>query len=328
MLVLLHACLASRRLTPSKAAMSMIILAPILGGACGPAIAGAIAETLGWRKVLWMTIILATICELVFLTCLRETYSVTILRRRVARLQGETGNFSLRSALEVGNPEADEKGSKKVWDSVLRPFVVFSSSNVLQAISLFGSVMFTYFYIMSTTLPDVLSGIYGLSPALTGSSFIVFSMCCSIPYQFPVLTLHRHWFKPRHNYLQPPARQDLYSPTRQYPFRPRPARIPPPTSNLRRHHPSPLGSLLWLGSTTPLALTSHPASSWCPRLHHDVHVSPDPVIRRRCFWDIFGKCTYSSHRHEMSYEHLSPIVCGALGTSAGMGRCVYRALRD
>jgi MFS family permease len=158
--------------------MSMMILAPILGGAIGPAIAGAITETIGWRNVLWMSIILATTSEVIFLTCLRETYSVTILSRRVARVREETGDMSLRSAIDISNdnPETDEKGSRRVWDAVLRPFVVFFDSHVLQAISLFGSVMFTYFYIMSTTLPDILSGIYGLSPALTGTSFIIFSM--------------------------------------------------------------------------------------------------------------------------------------------------------
>jgi MFS family permease len=157
--------------------MSMMIMAPILGGAIGPAIAGAITETIGWRNVLWMSVTLATTSELIFLTCLRETYSVTILSRRVASLRKETGDISLRSAIDVSNdnPESGELGSKKIRDAVLRPFVVFFDSHVLQAISLFGSVMFTYFYIMSTTLPDILSGIYGLSPALTGTSFIIFS---------------------------------------------------------------------------------------------------------------------------------------------------------
>ncbi|OAP63801.1 hypothetical protein AYL99_03028 [Fonsecaea erecta] len=157
-------------------AMSFIMLAPLLGGAIGPAIAGAIAETLGWRQVLWVGVTLASACEIAFLTCFRETYKVTILNRRVARLRKETGNLALRTAVDVDDAEANVKGSTKLWDSVLRPFVVFFDSGVLQAMSLFGSLVFTYFYVMSTTLPDILEGIYGLSPALTGSMFITFSV--------------------------------------------------------------------------------------------------------------------------------------------------------
>ncbi|KIX99028.1 uncharacterized protein Z520_05489 [Fonsecaea multimorphosa CBS 102226] len=157
-------------------AMSFIMLAPLLGGAIGPAIAGAIAETLGWRQVLWVGVALASACEVAFLTCFRETYKVAILNRRVARLRKETGNLALRTAVDVDDAEADVKRTTKLWDSVLRPFVVFFDSGVLQAMSLFGSLVFTYFYVMSTTLPDILEGIYGLSPALTGFTFISFSV--------------------------------------------------------------------------------------------------------------------------------------------------------
>ena len=166
-------------------ALSAIMVAPLLGGAIGPAIAGVIAESLGWRWVLWIAIILATACEIVFLTCFRETYSVAILNRRVAQLKKETGNTALRTAIDVDNPEAENKGPKKLLNSILRPFVVFFDSGVLQAMSFFGSLEFAYFYIMSTTLPDILGGIYGLSPARVGAAFVVFSMF--LDARFPLL---------------------------------------------------------------------------------------------------------------------------------------------
>lgn len=151
--------------------MSIVMLAPLIGGAAGPAIAGAIAENLGWRQVLWMSVILASVCELAFLTCFRETYKVAILKRRASHLRKETGNSSLRTVFD----SSDEKSSEKFRDSIMRPIVVFFGSGVLQIMSLFGSLVFSYFYVMSTTLPDILQGIYGLSPALTGSAFVCFS---------------------------------------------------------------------------------------------------------------------------------------------------------
>ncbi|KAJ9637500.1 hypothetical protein H2204_004649, partial [Knufia peltigerae] len=150
-------------------AMSSIMLAPLIGGATGPAIAGAIAQSLGWRQVLWMSVILAGVAEVLFLTCFRETYKVTILRRKAARRRRETGNPNLRAAFDVG-----EKNNKdgRFWGSIVRPLVVFADSSVLQMLSVYGSLTFSYFYIMSTTLPDILQDIYHLSPALTGSSFV------------------------------------------------------------------------------------------------------------------------------------------------------------
>ena len=152
-------------------AMSLIMLAPLTGGAIGPAISGAIAQDLGWRNVLLMSAVLAGFAEILFLICFRETYKVAILRRRVAKLKKETGIASLRTAFDA----KDEGSSNKFRDSIMRPLLVYLDSGVLQVISLFGSLLFTYFYILTTTLPDVLIGIYGLSTAMTGVAFISFS---------------------------------------------------------------------------------------------------------------------------------------------------------
>lgn len=177
-------------------AMSLIMLAPLTGGAIGPAISGAIAQDLGWRKVLLMSAILAGFAEILFLIFFRETYKVAILRRRVGKLRKETGIVSLRTAFDA----KDEGSSNKFRDSIMRPLLVYSDSSVLQAISIFGSLLFTYFYILTTTLPDILMGVYGLSTALTGVAFISFSKLASpaLLVIFCCLPLTRSRFILRH----------------------------------------------------------------------------------------------------------------------------------
>jgi MFS family permease len=155
------------------AAVSLIMLAPLLGGAIGPAVAGAVAQTLGWRQVVWVSVALAGSCEVLFLVGFRETYKVRILQRRW------NGERDVR---------VDPDASRRFWNSILRPAVVFLDSAVLQALSLYGALVFSYFYVMTTTLPDILQQGYGLSPALTGSSFIAFSesptyLTCALPAQ-------------------------------------------------------------------------------------------------------------------------------------------------
>lgn len=176
-------------------AMSLIMLAPLLGGAIGPAIAGAVAESMGWRQVLWMSVILATACEIVFLCFFGETYKVTILRRRAERLRKETGNPELKTIFDIDTDQ--ENWVRRFVTSITRPFRVFFGSGVLMAISLCGGLTFTYYYILSTTLPDVLQGVYNLSPALTGLAFISFSIGSTISVIICNLTLDAIYIKLR-----------------------------------------------------------------------------------------------------------------------------------
>lgn len=156
--------------------MSSVMLAPLIGGAVGPAISGAITESLSWRWALWIAAILAGTCEALLLIFFKETYKVPILRKRAQKL-------SLK--------EGSEKKSGELIESIVRPFIVFGSSGVLMALSLFGSVVFSHFYNLSTTLPSVLEEIYGLSPALTGISLIFFSIGSAASVALCNLTLDR-----------------------------------------------------------------------------------------------------------------------------------------
>lgn len=154
-------------------AMSLIMLAPLIGGAVGPAISGAVAQTVGWRQVLWLAAGLAAACELLFLTCFRETYVPVLRRRRAAAFGRPAADTGLTGAA------AKEQSSSKIWAAVMRPAVVLFGSGVLMALSLFGSMVFAYFYVLCTSLPDILENIYDLPPALAGSAFMCFSMAFS-----------------------------------------------------------------------------------------------------------------------------------------------------
>jgi hypothetical protein len=150
-------------------AMSLMMLAPLVGGAVGPAFSGATSQSLGWRSVLWVSVALASFCELLHLISFRETYKVTILRRRGARLVNRAKTTSTVGELTKSlGLDRDRAG---LGTSMMRPAAVLFSSGVLAALSLFGSVVFSYFYLVAVTLPSILQDLYGLSPAATGCSF-------------------------------------------------------------------------------------------------------------------------------------------------------------
>jgi MFS family permease len=173
-------------------AMSLIMLAPLIGGAIGPAISGAIAQTLGWRQVMYMAAGLAILCEILFLVCFRETYKMAILRRRVKKIQQESGEF------EAVKAASKRESALKIWHSITRPFTVLFGSSVLMLLSLFASVAFSYFYIMCISLPQILADEYGFAPAQVGSAFLSMSKSPFFTLQQSMTDrVHRHWFLPR-----------------------------------------------------------------------------------------------------------------------------------
>ncbi|KAK6441511.1 hypothetical protein LTR95_002268 [Oleoguttula sp. CCFEE 5521] len=149
-------------------AMSATMLAPLLGGAVGPAIAGTLAQNVGWRWIMYMSLILAVIAEILIITLLRETYKVVILQKQSRQRKSDAEDLSLVRTLS--------RTEVAVWTSMTRPASVFWSSSILKALALYGSVAFTFFYIMSTTLPDILQRQYKFPPALIGTSFMSFSV--------------------------------------------------------------------------------------------------------------------------------------------------------
>ncbi|KAF1962991.1 MFS multidrug transporter-like protein [Byssothecium circinans] len=153
-------------------AMSLIMLAPLVGGAVGPAISGAIAQTLGWRWVLLIATGLAVCCEILFLACFRETYKMSILKKRARKLQEQNEGYDEVAKSKNGS------GSdvKKLWHAITRPFAVLFGSKVLILLSLFGSVAFSFFYVLSTSLPNILQDFYDFTPAQIGSAFMTFSV--------------------------------------------------------------------------------------------------------------------------------------------------------
>lgn len=163
-------------------ALSLIYLAPLIGGAVGPMIGSAVAQSFGWRTVVWMAVALAGGCEVLFLTCFRETYKVAILRKRAARMEASSGKRFKTVFDEVEGPvEEGASEGKKLLDAVLRPAIVLFGSGVLMTMSLFSSVVFTFFYIMTTTLSDILLDIYKLNPVTVGSCYAVI---CKRPFSF------------------------------------------------------------------------------------------------------------------------------------------------
>lgn len=155
-------------------AMSLILFAPIVGGAIGPVFGGAVAETLGWRAVLWTSVGLACLCELIFLLYFRETYKPCIMRKQMAKLNQKGVTTTTRR-------KSNERGREShhtlagLWTSMSRPIVMLFSSVILASLALFGAITFAYYYVVIVTLPVILRTTYEMSPAAIGTAFLATS---------------------------------------------------------------------------------------------------------------------------------------------------------
>ncbi|KAF9888743.1 hypothetical protein FE257_008318 [Aspergillus nanangensis] len=152
-------------------AMSVVSFVALIGGSVGPAVSGIVVQTFGWRAVLWISFALACASALAFFTLCRETYKPSILRQRAAR-QGKKIDDSAIAGLHAHAKQQGGHSSSGLAASIKRPVVVLFGSGVLVALSLFGSVVYAFFYVISVTLPRILEEVYGLSPAAIGTAFL------------------------------------------------------------------------------------------------------------------------------------------------------------
>jgi MFS family permease len=145
---------------------SIMGIAPLIGPVFGPTIGGLISDSIGWRWMFWILAICSGVIEVGFIVFFRETYKVTILRRKTERLRKETGNQQLRPAIE--RPSTVEAFLQK---GLIRPIKMICVSPILVLLAIYVSVVFGFLYILLTTLTPVFENNYHFS---TRSASLVF----------------------------------------------------------------------------------------------------------------------------------------------------------
>ncbi|KAF1968143.1 fluconazole resistance protein [Bimuria novae-zelandiae CBS 107.79] len=139
-------------------AMASMILGPLFGPAVGPVAGGYLAEAKGWRWTFWLVTILAGVACIIGFLFNRETYAYVLLKKRTARLQKETGNTTLRSALDTG------RTSQQLFQSaIIRPLRMLCLSPIVFIMSLVMAALYGYLYLLLTTYPRVFGKQYNFS---------------------------------------------------------------------------------------------------------------------------------------------------------------------
>jgi MFS family permease len=133
----------------------------------GPIIGGFISHFLGWRWNFWILAIAAGTALIAGLFLMKETYAPTILKRKTARLQKETGNMALRSELDSGLTPR-----QLFLYSIVRPTKMLAFSPIVFSLSLYVAIVYSYLYLMFTTVTVIFETQYGFATDLVGLAFL------------------------------------------------------------------------------------------------------------------------------------------------------------
>jgi MFS family permease len=147
--------------------MSLVMLTQLAGTAVGPFVAAAVARSSEWRQILRISLVLAVVCELLFLILFRETYRLPEIQSSVDEPK-ETSQRA-QSGTESHLPKV------AILSAISRPFKVLRSSLVLLMLSALGSIISAFAFTTSTSLSNILQLRYGFDATETGSIFLAFS---------------------------------------------------------------------------------------------------------------------------------------------------------
>lgn len=165
-------------------AMAIMGFSPLIGVITGPIIGGYLTEAKGWRWTFWIVTIITGAIEAAFILFLRETYKVTILQKKTNRLRKETGNQQLHSRYDTGS-----SGAELFQRSILRPAKMLFLSPIVFLISLYVAVVYSFLYLIITTLTETFEETYGFTQGPVGLTFLGLGNCLTVSLLWPKLSV-------------------------------------------------------------------------------------------------------------------------------------------
>jgi hypothetical protein len=97
----------------------------------------------------------------------RESYPPLLLARKAARLREETGNPNLRSVYDKG--ETPVQHFKR---GIVRAGKMLIFSPIVLSVSVYMGLMYSYFYLLITTLTPTFETVYHFKPNVVGLSYL------------------------------------------------------------------------------------------------------------------------------------------------------------
>jgi hypothetical protein len=97
----------------------------------------------------------------------KESYAPVLLNRKASLLRKETGNPSLHSKFESGLPPAAHFRC-----GIMRAVKMLIFSPIVLSLSIYTGLVYSYFYLLLTTLAPIFEEIYNFKSSIVGISYL------------------------------------------------------------------------------------------------------------------------------------------------------------
>jgi len=148
-------------------ALTIYTMGPLLGPIIGPVAGGFLSEAEGWRWVFWILAIIGGVITVVSFLFMSETYALTILAHKAARVRKTTGNVNVRSKLDRGLQRR-----QLFAQSIIRPMRLLFLSPIVLSLSIFMALGYGYLYLLFTTFTMVFEEQYGFGSGTVGLTYL------------------------------------------------------------------------------------------------------------------------------------------------------------
>lgn len=151
-------------------ATSIWSLGPLVGPSVGPLAGGFMGETIGWRWVFWVLLIVGGVVALAIEFLNQETYAKVLIRWKTERLSKELGRNDLRSAY---TPEGERVSlATSLKHGLRRPLILFVKSPIVAALATYMAFIYGLLYLFFTTISSVFGQQYGWSTGISGLAYL------------------------------------------------------------------------------------------------------------------------------------------------------------
>ncbi|TVY64176.1 Efflux pump radE, partial [Lachnellula suecica] len=148
-------------------AMAMFTLGVLLGPVVGPVSGGFLSAAKGWRWIFWVIAAATGAVSFVCFLTWRESYAPVLLAHKASLLRQQTGNLSLRSKYDNGlSARAHFKRS------IGRALKILIYSPIVLTLSIYMGLIYSYFYLLFTTLTSIFEENYGFSTSIVGLAYL------------------------------------------------------------------------------------------------------------------------------------------------------------
>ncbi|KAL0569548.1 hypothetical protein V5O48_012411 [Marasmius crinis-equi] len=150
-------------------ALAIFTVAPFVGPALGPTVAGFIyVSGTSWRWLFWVLTMFAGFCLAIIIFTMPETYMPVLLVQRAKRLRKETGDDRYHAPMELVKKTIRER-----TENILgKPFRMLIEEPMLMAVTAYQSFVYGCLYLLFAAYPIVFAQGHHMNAGILGLMYL------------------------------------------------------------------------------------------------------------------------------------------------------------